>query len=184
MQNNDFMKKQSGILIFDNCFKWQYVGKCALYLLMISIVLALLFLVIIPLVVDTSFSILAQQEISTGSMLTHYEVWGLIITIAIVCLEYIIFSLPQMSIGTYRLDSEHLLVKEKTLGITVAEMYIPLSALTEVRFKKDYLRWLFFPYKTIELEASGTTYNLHCLAHQNELYEHLCKAVERNKSNN
>ena len=176
------MKQINNLQIFDNCFKWQYVGRCALYLLMISIVLALLCLVIIPLVVDTSFSILAQQEISTGSMLTHYEVLGLIITIAILFFEYVLLSLPQMSTGVYRLDSEHLIVKEKTLGITIVEMYIPLSALTEVRLKTDYWKWLFFPYKTIELETSGITYNLHCLAHQKELYEHLRKAVENNNN--
>ena len=182
MQNNDLMKTTNQFLIFDNCFKWQYVGKCVLYLLMTSIVLALLCFVINPFVIDTVFSLMAQQEISTGSMLTHYEVWGLIIVIAILCLEYVFLSLPQMSTGVYRLDSEHLIVKEKTLGITIVEMYIPLSALTEVRLKTDYWRWLFFPYKTIELETSGITYNLHCLAHQKELYEHLRKAVDNNNN--
>ena len=177
------MKTTSYQQIFDNCFKWQYVGKCMLIFIATILTLSVL-IIFFRFVFPALFSLMSHQEIVQSKTTDNITFWFVVIIAVLIFVRYVFYDLPQMCTGTYRVDSEHLLVKEKMLGYTTADMYIPLSALTNVSYKKDIWRWLSFPYKEIEIEVNGITYVLHCLAHQDELFEHLQKAVEQNRNNN
>ena len=174
------MKTTSHQQIFDNCFKWQYVGKCVqlfLFNTLIDLILLAFTLWGFPFI----FSLIFHEEFMFTASLKCFVLLFTILFIGIDFLVYALISLPQMSTGTYRIDEDHLIVKEKLLGHILVDMYIPLSAITAVRLKKELRgRRKSYPYNILEIEASGTTYDLHCLAHQDELCNFLSDRIENN----
>ncbi len=182
MQNNDLMKKQSGILIFDNQFKWKYVGKCVI-LFLYHVVEEVAVLAFCLWGIPFLLSLVFHEEFVFAANVNYFLIWFTIVFIGIDFLMYALISLPRMSTGIYRINDEYLQVKEKILGLNLVDMYIPISALTSVRLKKERRgKSRHYPYEILEIEASGITYNLHCLAYQKDLYEHLKKAIENHNA--
>ncbi len=174
------MKTTNNQQIFDNCFRWQYVGRCAVFYLW-YVIEGLVLLALCMWGVPALMSFVLHEEIVLDIQIKYFLIWTTILFFGIYLLIYALISLPRMSTGIYRINGEYLQVKEKILGINLVDMYIPLSALTAVCLKKERRgKWRYYPYKILEIEASGISYNLHCLAYQNELYEHLSKAIENN----
>lgn len=177
------MNTQSSILIFDNQFKWKYVGRCAL-LLLAEAIFGFLVVVLCSYVLPALENKVAEEIIIEPVLIDPTLGVYALIYVGLCTLFYVFIALPRMCTGIYRINGDYLQVKEKLLSFSLVEMYIPLSALTAVHLKKNR-RWRkrFYPYKILEIEASGTTYDLRCLTHQEELYQYLCKVIESSKTN-
>ena len=127
------------------------------------------------------FSIISHQTIAYSQSVDKILVYVVIITAIVLLLEYVFISLPKMCTGIYRLDDNHMQIRESVLGLTLVDMYIPLASITNVKYKRDISRWLVFPYKMIEIEVNEVTYDIHCLAHQKELFEKLQDFISNKK---
>ena len=171
-------------MIFDNQFKWKYVGICS-WLLLRDILVGLMVLLFVLYGMPYLFSIIFKEDFSTNPLEKDVLIWSAIAFYGLYLLEYAFVTLPQMITGIYRVNGDYLQVKEKIFGLNLVEMCVPLSALSAVSIKKER-RWKRrkYPYKVIEIKTNDVTFDLHCLAHQEELYKHLQKAVENNKNNN
>lgn len=183
MKNDEIMKTNT-TLIFDNQFKWKYVGKC-MWILLLQVFSNIIFTVFLSIAIPALFSWMSNEKIVANDIVIKVLCWMVLFFCVALFLEYVFITIPAMSKGIYRIDTDHLIIKEKKLGMITADMYIPLSALTDVHYKKyNWFRWLYSPYKIIVIEANGVTYDLNCVTHQDELFAHLQKAVEENKSKN
>ena len=176
------MKPINNQHIFDNQFKWKYVGKCVI-LFLYHVVEEVAVLAFCLWGIPFLLSLVFHEEFVFAANVNYFLIWFTIVFIGIDFLMYALISLPRMSTGIYRINGEYLQVKEKILGLNLVDMYIPLSALTAVHLKKERLgKRRYYPYETLEIEASGISYNLHCLAHQKDLYELLKKAIENHNA--
>lgn len=175
-KKNIFMKtSENNALIFDNQFSWRYVGLILLMLIFEAMAFAIMVL-ISDYLITSIFSFLTGENLH--SSINEILLYVGCIFIFIMLLEHLFISLPKMSSGQYRLDSEHLYIKEKFCGETIIDEYISIKSIDKVSYKTDYFRWLLYPFKHIEIQVNGVKCNIFCHKHKDELYAKLKEYIE------
>lgn len=165
-------------LTYDNEFRWSYVLRALGHALFNTFLVAVYICMI-----EVLFYWLGDVPLGKHTTL---NVW-LLSLLAVFLFSLLAFRyFHRLRTGRYCIVGNNLIVHEQYFS-SIVELTIPISSISDVCLTPYYKdvrpKWLFLsawtPYHFIEITVEGQKYVLHCYAHADELYNELCKRIEK-----
>ena len=176
------MKKETdskGTLVYNNEFRWKYVGQLVLYTLITNSWLIHAYII-------TDVVVYIGGEIPLFSNLSQ-EICGFIGVNVLVFFFEALRYFKRLRTGEYSIVGNNLIIHEN-YSSTDINLTIPISQITDVRYSPYYRGWknppVTIPYRFLEITMDGKNYMLCSYAHVDELYAELRKRIEQNKNSN
>lgn len=178
MQNSNKEK-----LIYDNSFKWKYVGLMFL-IWIIEVIMVTTFCVVANYIIKLACTYLSGENFMDTPPST-INIYFFVLSFILFLIILFVHTLPQMSTGKYRIDNEHLYIQEKLLGKIVTNITIPLKNIKGVSLKTDFNRLsplYLLKFKVIEIKTKDASISISCYEHKQELYNKL-EEIIKNQNN-
>lgn len=173
MQNSNKEK-----LIYDNSFKWKYVGLMFL-IWIIEITTMTLFIIVADYLINLAFTYMSGENFMNYSPSTT-EIYFILTCYILLLLSLFTFTLSKMSTGKYRIDNENIYIEEKYFWKSTTNIILPLKNIKAITYKRDLSRLsplYLLIFKNIEIKTKNESFNISCYEHRQELYDKLTEVI-------